>query len=153
MRTLTKMKYLVIAIVILTPIFGNSIVAQGSPMWKTLGMIEKVSRYDESIGMQIDDITVGMIPKAYQGKEIEIDGYIIPLTGKVSQNHFMLSLYPANMCFFCGAAGPETAMQVFMSNDKKVKYSDNKIRLKGVLRINEQSANGLLYTLEEAVLL
>jgi len=147
------MRYLIIFSFLLSIVAGNSCFAQGSPMWKTLGMIEKVSTYDESMGMQVDDITVGMVPKAYQGKEIEIDGYIIPLTGKVSQNHFMLSLFPANMCFFCGAAGPETAMQVFMANDKKVKYSDNKIKLKGVLRINEQSANGLLYTLEEAVLL
>ena len=127
--------------------------AQGSPMWQTLGQVEKESTYDESLGMTVDNITVGFGPKAYQGQEIEIDGYIIPLTGKVSQSHFMLSLFPANMCFFCGAAGPETAMQVFMSNDKKVKYSDNKIRLKGVLRINEQNSNGLLYTLEEAVIL
>lgn len=147
------MKHLIILILCISPLLNNTCFAQGSPMWKTLGMIEKVSTYDESMGMQIDDITVGMVPKAYQGKEIEIDGYIIPLTGKVSQNHFMLSLYPANMCFFCGAAGPETAMQVFMANDKKVKFSDNKIKVKGVLRINEQSSNGLLYTLEDAVLL
>lgn len=147
------MRYLFTLVLILTSLASNSCFAQGSAMWKTLGMIEKISKYDESMGMQIEDITVGMVPKAYQGKEIEIDGYIIPLTGEVSQNHFMLSLYPANMCFFCGAAGPETAMQVFMANDKKVKYSDNKIKVKGVLRINEQSANGLLYTLEDAVLL
>jgi len=122
-------------------------------MWQTLGTVDKESTYDESLGMTVDKITVGFLAKSYQGKEITIDGYIIPLTGKISQNHFMLSLYPANMCFFCGAAGPETAMQVFMSNDRKVKYSDNKISLKGVLRINEQNSNGLLYTLEEAVIL
>ncbi len=132
---------------------STNCLAQGSPMWQTLGTVEKESTYDESLGMTIDKITVGFMAKSYQGQEIEIDGYIIPLTGKVSQSHFMLSLFPANMCFFCGAAGPETAMQVFMSNDKKVKYSDNKIRLKGVLRINEQNSNGLLYTLEEAVIL
>lgn len=132
---------------------SNQCLGQGSPLWKTLGMVEKVSQYDEAYGMEIEKVTVGAMVKSYQGQQITIDGYIIPLTGKVSQNHFMLSLYPANMCFFCGAAGPETAMQVFMANDKKVKYSDNKIKVKGVLRINEQSSNGLLYTLEEAVLL
>lgn len=132
---------------------ANNCIGQGSPIWQTLGTVEKESSYDESIGMTIDKITVGFLARSYQGKEITIDGYIIPLTGKISQSHFMLSLYPANMCFFCGAAGPETAMQVFMANDKKVKYSDNKISVKGVLRINEQNSNGLLYTLEEAVIL
>jgi len=132
---------------------GSHCIAQGSPIWQTLGMVDKESTYDESLGMTVDKITVGFMPKSYQGQEIEIDGYIIPLTGKTSQSHFMLSLFPANMCFFCGAAGPETAMQVFMANDKKVKFTDNKISVKGVLRINEQNSNGLLYTLEEAVIL
>lgn len=134
-------------------LLGTMCLAQGSPMWQTLGMVDKESTYDESLGMTVDKITVGFMPKTYQGQQITIDGYIIPLTGKVSQSHFMLSLYPANMCFFCGAAGPETAMQVFMANDKKVKYTDNKITIKGVLRINEQNSSGLLYTLEEAVIL
>ena len=147
------MQFLKLIFVILITSVGSNCIAQGSPMWKTLGMVEKESTYDESLGMSIDKITVGFMPKSYQGQEITIDGYIIPLTGKISQSHFMISLFPANMCFFCGAAGPETAMQVFMANDKKVKYSDNKISVKGVLRINEQSSNGLLYTLEEAVIL
>lgn len=142
----------IIVILILSGL-ANNCVGQGSPIWQTLGTVDKESTYDESIGMTVDKITVGFLAKSYQGKEITIDGYIIPLTGKISQSHFMLSLYPANMCFFCGAAGPETAMQVFMANDKKVKYSDNKISVKGVLRINEQNSNGLLYTLEEAVVL
>ena len=143
-----KIIILISLIILVTDVFG-----QGSPMWQTLGMVDKESTYDESLGMSIDKITVGVMPKTYQGQEITIDGYIIPLTGKISQSHYMLSLYPANMCFFCGAAGPETAMQVFMANDKKVKYTDNKIKVKGVLRINEQNSNGLLYTLEEAVIL
>lgn len=147
------MKRLLLFVFFVGVALSNQCIGQGSPLWKTLAMVDKISQYDEAYGMEIEKITVGALPKTYQGKQITIDGYIIPLTGKVSQNHFMLSLYPANMCFFCGAAGPETAMQVFMANDKKVKYSDNKIKVKGVLRINEQSSSGLLYTLEEAVLL
>jgi len=147
------MRVIKIIILISLSILGTDSFGQGSPMWQTLGMVDKESTYDESLGMSVDNITVGVMPKTYQGQEITIDGYIIPLTGKISQSHYMLSLYPANMCFFCGAAGPETAMQVFMANDKKVKYTDNKIKVKGVLRINEQNSNGLLYTLEEAVIL
>lgn len=131
----------------------NSSYAQGSATWKTLAMVTKEPIYDESLGMYTDKISVSALPQAMQGNEITIDGYIIPLTGKTSQSHFMLSLYPANMCFFCGAAGPETAMQVFMSKEKKVDFTDNKITLKGVLRINEQNSSGLLYTLENAILL
>lgn len=116
-------------------------------------MVTFQKEYDENMGFEIEIPKVGVLAKALEGKEIEIEGFIIPLVGKVKQSHFMLSLYPANMCFFCGAAGPETAMQVFMDADKKVPYSDDKIRIKGILRINEKDINSLLYTLENAKLL
>jgi len=87
------------------------------------------------------------------GQEIEVDGYIIPLDGKVKQSHFVYSAFPANMCFFCGKAGPETAMEVFMKDNKKVAYSDLKIRLKGNLQINESDGSNLIYTLRDAVVL
>jgi hypothetical protein len=91
--------------------------------------------------------------RTLEGTEIEVDGYIIPLNGKVEQNHFMLSKFTNNMCFFCGKAGPETAMQVFLANKKKVAFSDDKIRVKGILRINTNDASGLLYTLENATII
>ena len=86
------------------------------------------------------------------GKEIEVEGYIIPLTGQVTQSHFMLSKFPQSTCFFCGKAGPETAMQVFMKDNKKVKISERKVRVKGTLLINPKDASSLLYTLENAII-
>ena len=54
------------------------------------------------------------------------------------------------MCFFCGAAGPESAMQVFMKDNKKVNYSTEKIKLTGNLNIQKGDASGLIYTLNDA---
>jgi hypothetical protein len=64
----------------------------------------------------------------------------------------MLSKFPQSTCFFCGKAGPETAMQVFMKDNKKVKISERKVRVKGTLLINPKDASSLLYTLENAII-
>lgn len=124
-----------------------------SSTWSTLGMVNTVTSFDADFGMEIKKVKVSAVAKSLEGKEIEVDGYIIPLKGKLDQNHFMLSKFTQNMCFFCGKAGPETAMQVFLANGKKVAYSDDKIKVKGILRINENDPGGLLYTLEDAVLI
>ncbi len=65
----------------------------------------------------------------------------------------MLSKYPQSTCFFCGKAGPETAMQVFMKDNKKIKISERKIKVSGTLIINPKDVNSLLYTLENATII
>lgn len=132
-------------------LFATMSVAQiKSGVWGSLSMVEKTKEYDEAYGYEIEKVVVGAIPKMMAGSEIELDGYIIPLEGKIKQSHFMLSFFPYNMCFFCGKAGPETAMQVFLGDDKKVAFTENKITVKGILMINENSEDGLLYTLTNA---
>jgi len=129
---------------------GFAQVPNNGSTWGTLAMVQKEKVFDEAMGFEVDKITVGVVPKMMAGQTIEIKGYIIPLEGKIKQSHFMLSAFPFNMCFFCGKAGPETAMQVFMKDDKKVAFTEDKINLKGTLRINENDISGLLYTLENA---
>lgn len=124
-----------------------------SRTWATLSMVTFDSKYDESVGYEVQIPKVSPVVKMMEGQEIEVEGYIIPLEGKVKQSHFMLSAFPANMCFFCGKAGPETAMQVFMANGDKVSFTDDKISIRGTLRINESDMNSLLYTLENAEIL
>jgi hypothetical protein len=124
-----------------------------STAWSTLGMVTTSTTFDPDYGMEIKKVKISPIVRSLEGKEIEVDGYIIPLKGKLAQNHFMLSKFTNNMCFFCGKAGPETAMQVFLANDKKAAYTDDKIKVKGILRINENDPGGLLYTLDNAVLI
>lgn len=134
-------------------LLGASTSSIGQDTWKTLGMVTFTKVYDDAMGMEIDKPKVSPLVSALNGKEIRVRGYIIPLSGKISQPHFMLSRYPENMCFFCGAAGPETAMQVFMKGGKNVDYTTKKIAVKGILRVNELDAASLIYTLEEAVLI
>ncbi len=132
---------------------STSMVAQPANTWNTLGMVTFDTTFDPDWGIDIQIPEFGPLINALEGKELTVEGYIIPLTGKVKQYHFMLSRYPQSMCFFCGAAGPETAMQVFTADKVKVAYSDDKIKMKGILRINDKDINNPLYTLEDAVLI
>lgn len=139
-----------ILLLLLTLSTGLSAQMQSKDNWNTLGMVTISKEYDQSIGMEIQKPTVSVIAQQLDGKIVELSGFIIPLTGKLAQNHFMLSKYPQSMCFFCGKAGPETAAQVFMKNKKKVEFTEEKVTIKGILRINATDMNNLLYTLDQA---
>jgi hypothetical protein len=124
-----------------------------SGTWATLSMVTFERVFNEDWGMEIEVPKVNMAVRALEGTEIEVNGYIIPLEGKIEQSHVMLSAFPQSTCFFCGKAGPESAMQAFMKDGKKVKYVPEKVTMKGILRINEKDISSLLYTLEDAVLI
>ena len=57
------------------------------------------------------------------------------------------------MCFFCGKAGPESAMQVYTKDSKEVAYTEKNITVRGILRLTPGDANGLIYSLENAELI
>ena len=139
-----------ILLLLITITASMSAQIQSTDNWNTLGMVSISTEYDESLGMEIQKPTVSIIAKQLDGKEVELSGFIIPLTGKLAQSHFMLSRYPQSMCFFCGKAGPETAAQVFMNGEKKVEFTEDKVTIKGILRINATDMNNLLYTLDQA---
>ena len=142
-----------ILLLLLTISAGLFAQSESKENWNTLGMVTISTEYDQSLGMEIQKPTVSIIAKQLDGKEVKLSGFIIPLSGKLAQSHFMLSRYPQSMCFFCGKAGPETAAQVFMKNEKKVEFTEEKVTIKGILRINATDMNNLLYTLDQAELI
>ena len=121
--------------------------------WNILAMVDTESKFDDLLGMPIITATPKPIAMAFHEKELTIKGYIIALAAKTELSHFMFSRYPQNMCFFCGAAGPESAMQVFMKDGKKVDYTSDKVVIKGTLNIQSGDPSGLIYTLMDAELI
>ena len=121
--------------------------------WNALAMVELESKYDDLMGMIVQKATPTAVPLALNGQEIEIRGYIIALSAKSNLKHFMFSRYPQNMCFFCGAAGPESAMQVFLKSGDSIDYTSDKVELKGILSIQQGDPSGLIYTLNNAELI
>lgn len=123
---------------------------QSKDVWITLGMVTFKSTYNPEFMMETKVPKISSSIERLDGTIIEVEGYMIPLTGQVTQSHFMLSKFPQSTCFFCGKAGPETAMQVFMQNNQKVRISERKVKVRGTLLVNPKDASSLLYTLENA---
>ncbi|MBT8231018.1 MAG: hypothetical protein HKO66_11910 [Saprospiraceae bacterium] len=145
------MKYILFTLVLF---FTVNLSAQDNvDPWNILAMVDKESKFDDLLGMIIQTATPKPVVEPLNGKEMTIKGHIIALAAKTELSHFMFSRYPQNMCFFCGAAGPESAMQVFMKDGEKINYTSDKVILKGILNIQKGDPSGLIYTLTDAELL
>lgn len=144
--------FFLVPAIILSSLFISK-AQSGDNAWQTLSMVQITKDYDADMGVETIKANFSPIVQALDGTEITVKGYIIPLTGKRKQSHFMFSSLPVNMCFFCGKAGPESAMQVFMKDDKKVAFTEKSISVRGVLRLSQGDGSGLIYTLESAELI
>lgn len=119
--------------------------------WTTLAKLTYKMEYDEMMGFDVEVPVFSQDIIDLSGKEISIQGYIVPVDGYKQQDHFVFSAYPYNMCFFCGQAGKETVMEVF-SDDPKITFTSKPIKIKGVLELNSSDVNQLMYILKDAVL-
>ena len=146
------MKYISTLLLAITIMVGSAQVDSPSKgTWKTLGKITFKKVYDELMGFKVDMPVFSDQIVALEGKEITVKGYIVPTEGYKSHKEFILSAFPYNMCFFCGGAGPETVMEVVSLEG--VEFSADPIVLKGILRLNDNDINHLMYKLEEAVII
>ena len=118
--------------------------AQGGS-WSTLAMIKYVD-----VAQVEEDNTILKMIRDLEGEEMVLKGYIIPLEGKKAQAHLMFSAYPYANCFFCGQAGIESVVEVFMKEGEAVEYSDEAIEIKGIFRYIPSSFDEIMYKLENA---
>lgn len=125
--------------------------AQDAQMWQTLSKITYEKQFDELLGFKVDVPVFSQEIKDLEGEVVEISGYIVPVEGYKSHTEFVFSAYPYNMCFFCGGAGPETVMEVTAT--EPVKYSTERIKLRGKLLLNDDDINRLMYILVDASLI
>ena len=119
----------------------------GSKTWKTLSKITYRKQFDELMGFKVDVPVFSDDVKALEGKEIVVKGYIIPTEGYKSHTEFVFSAFPYNMCFFCGGAGPETVMEVEAKSP--IKFTAEAVSIRGILELNDDDINRLIYILKE----
>jgi len=115
-----------------------------------LMLTETEKQFDPTLGMEIDIPDIHPAASKLNGQQIQLEGFIIPLEGKKSQAHFMFSAFPINMCYFCGRAGPESVIEVFMKKGETMPFTDKKIWIQGTLRVNGQDPQSNIYTLHYA---
>ena len=87
---------------------------------------------------------------SYKNQEVVLQGYLVPVD--VATKQYALSRYAFSSCFFCGNAGPETVIEVEMDGEAYREYTDEQIKLKGVLRFVPGDMDSVMYKLEQAKL-
>ncbi|WP_017730563.1 hypothetical protein [Nafulsella turpanensis] len=121
--------------------------AQKENIWKQLEAV-KFSTVNTEDGFPMDVPTFGPEVKALEGKTIRLKGYIIPLKELQGQNYFVFSRYPFNLCYFCGAAGPETIIEV--NSAEEIPFTEDLIELEGRFELNASDPDHMMYLLNEA---
>ncbi len=116
--------------------------------WKTLESIKFEKKYYKEIdGEMLAPIFTEDIKK-YDGKEVQVEGYVVPVDEK--GRYCALSANPYASCFFCGKAGPASVMTIkFKKRDKSYK-TDDYIIFKGKLQLNYSDINEFYYILNDA---
>src|SRR5690606_56523 len=117
--------------------------------WEDLTDVEFKEKFVKSADAYYLFPEFGPSVKAMNGKEISIAGYMLVMDP--GGDFFVLSKGPFASCFFCGAAGPETIIEVQFKDKKHKKYKmDDKVVLKGRLKLNTGDIEHCNYILEDA---
>lgn len=134
-----------IFIVVILFAFPTELFAQQENFWHTLAQVNFKNVKDKN-GYDTELPVFSNYLKSFQGKQVSIKGYIIPLDEVGSSGRFMLSSLPFNLCYFCGAAGPETVVEV--DTPEKIKFSTRPITLQGTIYLNDKDPNHHIYVLK-----
>lgn len=116
--------------------------------WKQLSDVIFSRKYDEKMQLPMLYPSFSRTIKALNGKTVEISGYMVPVDPKGSV--YVLSANPNSSCFFCGGSGPESVMSLNFKGKKPEFETDDYIKVKGVLRLNEKNIYELYYNLDNA---
>jgi hypothetical protein len=121
-------------LIIASLIAGSSLAAQDRLHWSALETIEFTEVYNESMASWIQVPQWSDFQRdTWNGKVMKITGYAIVLDPV--ENIYALSAYPFSSCFFCGAAGPESVMELEFLNPIDL-VTDQVITVIGTLDLN-----------------
>lgn len=129
--------------------FAGSAIAQIPIDWGILADVKFEKKYDASWGTNYDEAIFGKLPLIYADQEVSISGYIIPTDGMGLS--YVLSRNPNSSCFFCGAAGPETVVELRLKPKAIKRYRmDERRTFKGILQLHKNNLKQFNYVLLEA---
>ena len=118
--------------------------------WSDLARIQFKNKYNDEFQMEMPYPIFHETVKELDGKKVMIAGYVIPLDESPENPITVLSANPYSTCFFCGAAGPETVMDIKPENDLGRLDMDRRITFRGTLQLNEDDLYSLYYILHDA---
>ena len=130
-------------------LLGTGGQAQTELTWRQLTDVEFELQYLKEYDARFMVPTFGKDIQAYDGKEVSITGYIIPLDA--ANTMFVLSKNPYASCFFCGGAGQETIVELWLKPEAIRRYKlDQRLTFKGVFQLNDTDIDHFNYILKDA---
>jgi hypothetical protein len=132
---------------VLFVVVSLSTLAQTQNFWQVLAEVGFNSKKDKS-GYLVEEPVFSKALKHWNGKKVRLKGYVIPVSEIGDQDKFILSALPFNVCYFCGAAGPETVIEVETS--EKIRFSSKAIWMEGILQLNDKDPNHHMFLLKSA---
>jgi hypothetical protein len=125
-------------------LFSVTAVAQKNLVWPVLAM----TNYDQDpVSGLYSPKFPSILTQKYEGQEVIISGYLIPLD--VAANTYALSMSPFSACFFCGNAGPETVIELKFKKNPGRFATDKFVPITGELQLN-RNGQGLFFTIINA---
>jgi len=115
--------------------------------WSKLAQVDFVKSNDGYAEIYLPEFSSQV--EEVEGKEIILQGYIVPNDGLFSADEFIISSLPLAQCFFCGGdSGPESVAYVYP--EKPIKYTAKLVTITGTLKLNRTDSNNLLYMINDA---
>ncbi len=113
----------------------------GFTSWRTLARVELVKK-NNKLQPSFDNLIT-----AIDGKNVRVEGFMIPLDIGDNQKRFLLVAAPPH-CSFCLPAGPDSMIEI--RANKGVKYRFEAVSLTGKFQVLRDDPAGLYYRLTEA---
>jgi len=129
---------------------ASQVAAQAQINWDVLADVRFEATYSAELGVELTSATFGPWPKAFEGQEVSITGYVLPLDPMGLS--YVLSRNPNASCFFCGGAGPETILGLNFKPGAMRRYkTDQRVTFQGVLQLNKLDDDQFTYMLLDAI--
>ncbi len=139
-----------VVFILIVFVSGVSARAQQNSFWQTLAEVGFEQRKDKN-GYSYEAPLFSQNLRRWNNKIIKLKGYVIPVGEIGDPNKFMLSSLPFNVCYFCGAAGPETVVQV--EAERPVEFTTKPVLMEGLLLLNDKDPDRHIYILKSAKIL
>jgi hypothetical protein len=120
--------------------------------WPDLAIPDYRTAYNDTIKQEVNIPIFRDDVKQLDGKLVRIKGFFFPFEDNPEDPYYVLSQYAFSQCFFCGAAGPESVMDLITKEKPRKISMDDFVEFKGRLKLNDTDVMFLNYILEDATL-
>ena len=128
--------------------FSKFAFSQVELSWNDLEDVEFEDVYYDEVDEFIAYPHFGQSVLNLSGVEVSLTGYILALDP--DKGYYILSKGPFASCFFCGAGGPESVIELSLRSVKDSFFMDQFATITGVLKLNADDIYRCVYILENA---